>query len=671
MQEFKTEKIKNVAILGHLGSGKTSLSESLLYISKTTDKKGDIEHKSTVSDYMVEEQSRLSSVSSSIIPVLYKDYKINFIDVPGSEEFVGDLNNVLSIVKGAIILIDASSKVQVGTERFWRECHKRNIPTIVFVNKMDKENIKVEELLDDILEKLGKSAIPFTYPTFENDKFVGFEDLIDGNTRDDIKNQILEMVAETSDELMEKYFGGEPITEEEMNLGLTKSLVDGKLCPVLFGSATSDIGIEKLLDTILRYFPKQTNLKPLKGINPDKNKEETRTTNESEPFSGYVFKTLVDPFLGVMSLFKVSSGKINLGDEIYLPATGKVEKVNSLFILRGKTQIPVDKLVAGDLGGLNKINDLTTGQTICDKKNKIQYNKVNVQTPTMYIAIEPKNKQDEDKISGALQKLNMEDQSFEIRRNKETSQLLIGGQGNVHIQLILDRMKNMFKVDVTQQDQKIVYRETIKQKAEAEGRYIKQSGGSGQYGVVAIEFEPCDEQFVFAERVFGGAVPKNFFPAVEKGLNEAMEHGPLAGFPVINIKCTLFDGKYHPVDSSEQSFKMAAIMAFRKACEENKIKSTILEPIMKVKVLIKDEYVGDIMGDIPQRRGNVMGMNPVGRGKTAITAEIPEAEITSYAIDLKAMTQGSGHFTRKFIRYADVPENLVKKIIEEYKPKQA
>ncbi|MGI6781624.1 MAG: elongation factor G [Acholeplasmataceae bacterium] len=684
MKDYQSKNIRNIVILGHQGSGKTTLSESLLYVAKNIAKKGEVEKKTTVSDFMPEEQQRLSSLSTSVIPVEYNGYKLNFLDTPGNDEFVGELNQALSVVRGAVIIIDASSGVQVGTERVWKEVRKKKIPTIIFINKMDKENIKFDELLKEIEDKLGKEAVPFAIPIGKEDKFEGYVDVVDmkgyvfdqGGRKEvevypdnlaraeELNTEILETVASTSEELLELYFEGEEITKEQMAQGLKEAMMNGELSPMMIGSATKDIGIQTLLEMMISFFPSPDSLKPLTGVNPRTNEEVKRSTNDDEPFSAYVFKTSVDPFLGVINLLKVNSGTLTQGQDVVVTNRGENKKVGALFGLRGKTQIPVEIVHAGDIVAVNKL-DLFTGDTLSDPRNQVLFEPVPIVTPVIYVAIVPKNRQDEDKISGALQRLNLEDPTFEIRRNKETSQLLVGGQGMTHLGYILDKMKSMFKVDVEVEDQKIVYRETITRKVEAEGKHKKQSGGAGQYGHVFIRFEPSQEIFEFHEEIFGGSVPKNYHPAVEKGLQETFERGPLAGFPVVQVKATLYDGSYHSVDSNEISFKMAAALAFRDAVAKG-AGATILEPIMSVSVTIKDQFVGDVMGDINKRRGRVLGMDQ-GHGEQIINAEIPEAEIVKYAIDLKAMTQGSGSFTREFLRYEEVPAHLIDKIIEEYK----
>ncbi len=684
MKEYSTKEIRNIAILGHQGSGKTSLSEALLYVGKAIDKKGEVERKNTVSDYLVEEQTKQSSLSLSVIPVEWMDYKLNFIDIPGSDEFVGDLNQALEVVKGAIILIDASKGVEVGTERVWSEIRKRHIPAIIYINKMDKENIKFEEVLEEIREKLGKKAVPFCWPIGHNENFEGFVNVIemkariyDGNECQDaeiweekkskveeLHNMILESVAETSEELLDLYLSGEEIPEGQVKVALRAGIIDGELTPVIVGSATKTIGIKTLLNMLIDYLPAPDELSPLIGKDAKTGDDITRLTHDDEPFSAYVFKTTVDPFLGAINMLKINSGTLKNGQDIVLSNKGETKKITNVFSLRGKNQIQCDFYHAGDMAAVAKIDGIETGDTLADPKSQIIYAPVTIGTPVIYIAVHPKNQNDEDKISMALHRLNLEDPTFEIKRNKETAQLLLGGQGMTHLGYVLERMKTMFKVDVDIDEQKIVYRETIKKLVQAEGKHKKQSGGAGQFGHVWIKFEPSKELFEFEEDVFGGAVPRNYFPAVEKGLIEAFEHGPLAGFPVINIKATLYDGSYHAVDSNELSFKLAAALAFKDAIKT--CQPTILEPIVKVEVTIKDQFVGDVMGDMNKRRGRVLGMNQT-EGFQVVIAEVPEAEIVKYAIDLKAMTQGSGSFTREFLRYEEVPHTLIDKIVEAYK----
>ena len=689
MREYHSKAIRNVAILGHLGCGKTTLSESFLFACGAIDKKGEVERKNTVGDYTIEEQTRQTTLSASLIPAEWKDYKINFIDVPGSEELIGELDNVLQVVKGAILVIDASKGVEVGAERCWEELRKRNIPTMIFLNKMDKEGVKYEALIDQLKEKFGKRVAPFCYPLGKQDQFDGFamvvenkaklyKDgiMIDGEIYDDKKakceeiyNSMCEAVAETSEEMMDKYFSGEPLSTEEVKTGLRTSVLSGDVYPVFVGSATKNIGVSTMLDMVIDYLPAPDDLKPVEVTDVNTKQRVKRETKDSEPLAAFVFKTIVDPFVGTINLFKIYSGVVKTGMDAYIPNIDETIKMPQIFSMMGKTQLNIDAAYAGDIIAVSKLPELQTGFTICDKKNAVLFDKVEYATPVIYTAITPKQKQDEEKISAALQKISQEDPTFEFKRNPETSQLLIGGQGVLHIGYILDKLKNTFKVEVGTEDPKIVYRETIRGRTMGEkgvqGRHKKQSGGAGQFGDVWIKFEPCDKDFEFAEEVFGGAVPKNYFPAVEKGLQKALEKGPLAGFPVIGVKATLVDGSYHPVDSNEISFVLAAGLAWQAAIKE--VKPTILEPIMEVKVVIKNEYVGTVMGDMSKRRGRILGQDDDGAGKTVITAEVPEAEIIKYATELKAMTQASGRFSRSFLRYDVAPEDKIKRIIEENK----
>jgi len=686
MKEYKANALKNVILLGHLGSGKTSLAESLAYISGAIDKKGSVEKKTTISDYTPEEHAKQSSMTSALVPVEFKDSKFNFLDAPGADEMIGDISYAMSAANAAVLVVDASSGVQVGTERMWLEIKERNMPAMIFVNKMDKENIKFDELLQDIKSKLGKQAVPFCLPLGKSDSFDGFADIVDlkariyngdacvdGEIHEDkmdrvetLRQDLIETVAGSDEELLEKYFEGEELTMEEIKRGLHLSVLSGEAVPVLVGSATKDIGSLTLMHMINAYFPTVAEMDPIEANIVDSDETVKRTYSDDEPFSAQVFKTIIDPFVGTISIMQIKSGTLSKDQEIYVSNTENVEKATQPFTLMGKEQINMDLFHAGDICAMAKVPEVKTGTSLSDKKNRVVFPDIQSPTPTMYMAVKVENKKDEDKLSTALAKMQLEDPTIETRRNKETSQLLIGGQGVIHIGYVIDKMKNAYKVALQTEDQRIVYRETIKKTAEAQGRYIKQSGGSGYYGVVVMRFEPyAEEEYAFEEEVFGGAVPKGYFPAVDKGLQEALEHGVLAGFPVINVKGVLTDGKYHAVDSNELAFKKAAGMAFKEACKS--AKPVILEPIYKIEVLIKDEYLGDVLGDVNKRRGRVLGMEPAMEGYQKVVAEVPEAEITKYTIDLKAMTQGSGTFTREFVKYEEVPHNIEDKIIEEQK----
>lgn len=679
MKSYETSKIRNIALLGHLGCGKTSFGEALLYAGKAIDKKGEVERKNTVGDYTVEEQARLTTLVSSLLPLEWKGYKFNFLDTPGSEEFIGDIENVLSAVEAVVILIDGTKGVEVGTERVWQEARKRNLPVILFVNKMDKENVKFQEVIDEIHADLSKNAVLFALEIGGMNNYKGYATVLDKEAHyvdgkveaapadasdaiDNIFAELTEQAAEANEELMEKYFETMELSRDEVVSGLKIRVHNAEMFPILVGSGLKNSGVSTLLDMIIDFFPAPNEVGAKKAtVNGAEVKKEV---NASAPVSGFVFKTIIDPFQGQINFFKVVTGTLKADQELVINGNGATIKMPQLFTSMGKNQLPVTEVLAGDIACVAKVAEFANGCSFADKKDPVVYPPVVHPTPVIYVAIQPKNKQDEDKLSASLAKLKQEDDTIEIIRNPETAQQLIGGQGMTHIQYILEKMKNMFKVEVVTSDQRVVYRETITRKGEAQGKHKKQSGGAGQYGDVWIRFEPTDEKFVFAEEVVGGAVPKNYFPAVEKGLQETLEKGPLAGFPVIGVKATLYFGSYHPVDSNELSFKLAARLAFQNAVP--KIGCTILEPIYQVNVIIKDEYVGAVMGDMSKRRGRVVGTNAL-EGAQEIIAEVPEAEITKYAIDLKAMTQASGRFSRTFLRYEAVPEFLISKIVEETK----
>lgn len=681
--KYAAQNIRNIAILGHQSSGKTTLSEALAFTSGLIASKGEVEKKNTISDYLDQEKEKLTSISASFVPTYYKDYKFNFIDLPGNDDFVGEALSVTRLVKGAILVVDAEKGVQVGTVKHFQMLRKRGIPTIIFLNKMDKENAHFDLLLEQIQEKLGKTAVPFSYPIGHVEHFDGFVNVVDLKARrfngkecvddviyDDKKlkvfelhNMICEAVAQTSDELLEKFFMGEALTHEEIHEGLRVGVLNSELTPVLVGCATKNIGLHTLLDMCIDYMPNPCDLNPVIGVDTNGN-EIVRKTLEEEPFSGYVFKTMVDPYAGVISVFKITSGSIRLGDSVYCPQTGETDKISTLFNLCGKTQKAVTEAFAGDIVATAKLTNVKTSFTLCDPKNIITYKEIKYPTAVLFKAISPKNKTDEDKLSTILQRIMTEDPCIEVRRNVETKQLLLGGVGMSHLDYVIQKMKATYKVEVLTDAPKVVYRESIKGSAEADGKYIKQSGGSGYYGVVRMKFEPAEGN-QFAEQVFGGAVPKNYFPAVEKGFLEACEKGLLAGYPVINVKATLLDGKYHDVDSNELAFKMAAILAFKDAYM--KCKPILLEPIYRVTIRVTNDFIGDILSDINTRRAKVLSMSEVEYQNQEIVVLVPEAEIQDYAIALKALTQGSGFFNREYEGYEEVPGHLQSKIIAENK----
>lgn len=671
------KQIRNVVVLGHQGCGKTTLVESL-YSLTTGNAKGSVEKKNTITDYLFEEKERVSSVRLSIVPIHYDNYKINLIDIPGNDDFISEALSAVSVVKGAILVVDASSGVQVETVKHWNMLRKRNIPTIIYLNKMDKENIHFEQLLAEIREKLGKNAIPFSYPMGHNDSFDGFVNVVtlkarkyNGKTCDDVEiyddkkmkvfelhNTMVEAVAQTSDELLDKFFNGEQLTMEEIHTGLRKGVLDGELIPVLVGCATKNIGLHTMLSMLVDYLPNPSDLNPICGLD-DKENPTIRKTLDEEPFSAFVFKTIIDPYSGISSIFKVNSGVLHQQDEVYISGLNKTITVNQLFTICGNKQTPVSEVHAGDIAVINKVDGLETSMTLCSPKSRIEYEKIDFPTPVYYKSIITKSKNDDDKLTGVLSKMVLEDKSILIKRNIETNQLLLGTLGLSHLNFILSRIKNSYKLDLGTEDQKVIYKETIKSSASGSGRYIKQSGGSGFYGVVEMDFSPSKEN-EFTESVFGGSVPKNYFPAVEKGFYEACEKGLLKGFQVTGVKANLKDGKYHPVDSNELAFKMAAILAFKDAYM--KCNPVILEPISKIVVTVNSDDVGNILSDLNQRRAKIIGMDINSVGNQKITALVPESEILEYVNDLKSLTQGSGYFSREFFGYEELPNYLEVKI---------
>ena len=673
------KNIRNIVILGHLQSGKTTLAETL-YAAATGNQKGSVDAGTSISDYTPEEKSRKSSVHSAILPLEYKGTKINLIDCPGSDDFITDTISAISVVKGAVLLLDASKGVEVGTVKHWNFLRKKNIPTIIYVNKMDKPDVHFDKLMDDIRTKLGKNAIPFCYPMGHNDGFDGFVNCVTLTARKyngkecedaeiypdkraavlELHNQMVEAVAETSEELMEKFFMGEQLTREEIQDGLRKSVLASDLIPVLVGSAIKGIGIHTLLDMMIDYLPNPQDLNPIECVDMNGNPVERKTLDD-EPFSAFVFKTMVDPYFGTANVFKVNSGKIKVGDTVHVSKLDKDIQVSQLNVVTGAKMASVSELTAGDIGCIVKADGVENSMTLSATSSKIAYPEIEYPTAVYYKALLTSSKSDEEKLGNVLAKICLEDKSIEVKRNPETNQLLIGTLGISHLSYLLERMKNTYKLNLTTEDSKIVYRETIRSSATGNGRYIKQSGGSGFYGVVEMEFKPAPEN-TFTEEVFGGAVPKNYFPAVEKGFFEACEKGLLAGFPVIGVHAILKDGKYHPVDSNELAFKMAAILAFKDAYMN--CKPVILEPIIKITVTVEADMVGDIISDLNQRRAKVTGMDVNSRGNQKITALVPESEIQEYTNDLKSLTQGSGFFVREFSNYEPMPQALQDKLLK-------
>jgi len=678
---METKDIRNVVILGHQGSGKTSLVESIAFTAKAIPAKGEVEKKNTISDYTAEEQKRGSSIQTSIIPLTFDNHKINLVDIPGNDDFISEAIGVTGVVKGAVLVIDASVGVQVGTVKHYKLLKKKGVPTFIFVNKMDKEEVDFEFLLEEIREKLGKNVISFCYPLGHEKSFDGFANAVDlkahiyngkecveaeiyPDKRDkifELHNTIVEEVAKTDDVLLEKFFNGEQFSMQEIRDSLRIGVLRGDLTPLIVGSATKNIGVQTLLNMFVRYLPEPNDLKPLEA-HDENGKEKVVPTSVNEPFSAYVFKTIVDPYTGTINLLKVCSGVLHVGDDVYI--NGETQRVSMLFTMCGKKLDAVNELIAGDIGAVTRLEKVKSGDSLSSPKAITIFKPVKYPTAVIFKAIVLANKADENKLGPALAKMQLEDPSLEVKRNNETKQLLLGGLSDSHIKFAIDKLQSVYKINLTTEKMKIIYRESIKGVAEGDGRYIKQSGGSGFYGVVKMRFEPAEEN-VFAEEVFGGAVPKNYFPAVEKGFFEALQSGLLAGFPVIGVKGVLVDGKYHPVDSNEQAFKMAGILAFKDAYM--KCRPIILEPIMRVKINIESRYTGNVLSDLNTRRARIQNIEEKEGGSQEIEALVPEAEITDYVTQLKSITQASGFFNRQFEAYEELPDHLKDRVIAENK----
>ena len=679
---YTPDKIRNIAIVGHQGSGKTSLVESIAFKGGVIPQKGTVEAKNTLSDYLPDEQKKQTSLSTAVVPVLYHDYKFNLIDLPGNDDFVYEMLGVSRLIKGAVLVIDASKGVQIGTIKNFKALRKRNVPIFVYVNKMDKENIDFPVLYEEIKEKLSKNCVPFSYPIGKQDSFDGFINIPEMKARkyngkecvDDViyeekrqvvfelYNRLAESVATTSDELLEKFFSGEPLTKEEIKAGLRQGVLNGELFPVIVGSAIKDIGINTMMDMFIDYLPSPSDLKPITAFDEAGNEVEIPTSNE-EPASLCVFKNTYNTYQGLISIFKVNSGIVKLGDTLHCPNNGEDYRVSSLFSICGEKLTPVTEISAGDIGAFTKMENIKLSNTLCAPTRIVKFKPVNYPTATYLRGIVPATKNDSDKLFPAVEKLQMEDPTILFEKNAITNQILIGSLSSSHLTYILEKIKDN-KINFTTEKPKIVYKETITAKGESEGRYIKQSGGSGYYGVVNMSFEPSDK-IEFASTVFGGHIDKGYFPAVEKGFIEALEHGGLVGAPVINVKATLTDGKQHTVDSNEMAFKNAAILAFRQAYKD--CKPILLEPYDRMVVNVPSEYLGAILSDLGKRRGKIISTEEGGDDSFDITAIVPEAEIQEYANELKSITKGTGFFNIEFEDYEKVPDVLAETVIKEYK----
>lgn len=677
MKTYSADKIRNVALAGHASKGKTTLLEAMLHIAGATERAGKVADGNTVSDFDAEEKKRHISISSAVASVEYRDTKLNFIDTPGLFDFEQGSHEGLRAAETAVIVVSARSGLAVGAEKAFKNAGSRRMARILVTTKMDDERADFYKAFNGIVAKFGTQACPIVVPVISGGKVAGYYNMIDGNTysyengkktqcsasHDDearfeaIKAVFAEAVASTDEELMEKYFEGEELTADEKIKGLKIGIADGSIIPVFALSGLAETACDMLLDFIADVCPA-----PKEEYAADAAGEPVElTVDPNGPLAAVCFKTVADPFIGKLSFFKVVRGKITPSTTAYNPRTGKDERMGKLVSMFGSKQNDVSEIPAGDIGAVTKLSGFATGDTMCDASNVVTLDGVNIPNATYSMAIEVAKKGEEEKVASGLGRLCEEDPSLHFEVNNETHQQILSGLGEQHLDVAMSRLKSKFGVEASLSQPKVAYRETITMKVTAQGRHKKQSGGHGQFGDVFIEFEPYDtEDLVFDERVVGGAVPKNFFPAVEKGLRESMQKGVLAGYPMVGVKATLFDGSYHPVDSSEMSFKMAANLAYKEGIP--KAMPVLLEPIMTLNAVVNDEAMGDIIGDINKRRGRVLGMTPTGDGNQEIIAEVPQSEMATFSTSMRQITQGRGSFTMEFARYDRCPEHIAQKI---------
>ena len=678
------ENIRNIAVVGHSGEGKTTLVEAILFNGGAIDRQGKVVDGTTVSDFDDLEKAKKMSIYTSCSYVMWKDVKINLLDLPGYYDFEGERNEGLRAAGGALLVIGANGSIPIGAESIVDYCLKLGKPLIIFINGMDKENANYLGTVQALHDKYAGKIAPIQIPIMENGKMQGFVNVLqdraylfkEGGAQEidipdsmkaeveTMKASLMETAAENDEILLDKYFEEGELTREETIRGIRLGIASVTTIPVMAGSALQNRGVINLMNEIVTYMPQARERLNTLADDLATDKVISLRTDADAPFAAQVFKTVIDPFSGKLSYLKNFRGVLKSGSTVWNANTETEERIGQIYALRGKKMEPVDALTAGDIGAVNKLSNTNTGDTLCDPSAKIRLNPIYFPKPTLFMAVTAEKKGEEDKIFAGLAKLREEDYTFSVEKNVETGEILLGGQGDIQIETLVKKVKARYGVDMKLSTPKVAYRETIRGTAEAEGKHKKQSGGHGQYGHVKIRFSPCEEDFLFDEEVVGGAVPKNYFPAVEKGLRESMENGPLAGYPVVGVKAVLYDGSYHDVDSNELSFKMAANIAYKEGLKN--AKPILLEPVHTLKIAVPGDYLGDVMGDINKRRGRIMGTDTEGN-KSIITAEVPLSEIMEYTMELRSLTRGSGKFVSEFLGYEDVPPMLVDKIIAEAK----
>ena len=691
MKIYETQNIRNVVFLGHGGAGKTTFAEAVAFATKTISRMGRIDDGNTISDYDKEEIKRKFSISASVIPIEWNGLKINILDAPGYFDFVGQMEDAMSVADAAVIVVNGKTGVEVGTVKAWETCERRKIPCIFLVTNIDDSNAKYMEIVEQLKSRFGKKIAPFHLPIMENDKLIGYVNVVKMGGRKFIDNlgnydemeipesitsklvpvreQLMEAVAESDEELMDKYFSGVDFTYEEISKALRKSVINCDIVPVQIASGVTCQGVNSFLQTCEKYFPSADKAEVLKkATNIENDEEVVADFDNSKPVSAYVFKTIMDPFVGKYSLVKVRTGILKTGDVVYNPTKNIEEKLNKLYVICGKNVTEVSELHSGDIGAIGKLTSTRTGDTLSTKQWPIVYHPTTMSKPYTYVRYKAVNKGEEEKIAQALNKLTIEDLTLKVVVDDENKQTLLYGIGEQQLEVAASKLEERYKVKITLEKPRIAFRETIKKKVQVQGKHKKQSGGHGQYGDVVMEFEPSGDlskPYEFEEKIFGGAVPRNYFPAVEKGIQECVKAGPLAGYPVVGIKATLIDGSYHPVDSSEMAFKMATVLAFKKGFME--ANPVLLEPIALLSVTAPDKYSGDIMGDLNKRRGRITNMIPTDTGKQIIEAEVPMLELSGYSTSLRSITGGSGDFEYVVSKYEQAPADVQNRVIEEQK----
>ena len=679
MKVYRTDEIRNVVLLGHGGSGKTSLAEAMAYVSGATSRMGKIADGNTISDFDKEEQKREFSISTSLVPIEWEKAKINILDTPGYFDFVGEVEEAVSAADAAVIVVSGKAGVEVGTEKAWELCDKYKLPRMVYVTEMDVDDASFRQVVQDLTERYGKVIAPHFQPIRENEKLVGYVNVIKNAARrytgvgqreeceipeyckpnlEIYRDKLLEAVAETSEAFMERYFEGDEFSVEEIRSAMRTEVMDGDIVPVAMGSNIQAQGVANLLSDIVRFFPSPDS-RSCAGINRKTNEIFEGNYDFAKAKSAYVFKTMVDPFIGKYSFVKVCSGVLKGDDTLYNGDSDAEAKLGKIYTMVGNKPTEVSELFAGDIGAIAKLANTKTGDTLSTKNTPVMYGKTEYSKPYTYMKYVCNNKGDEDKVSQALQKMMAEDVTLKTVNDSENRQTLLYGMGDQHLEITATTLAARYQCEIRLETPNVAFRETIKKKSDVDSKYKKQSGGHGQYGHVKMRFEASGDletPYVFEEEVVGGAVPKNYFPAVEKGLQEAVVKGPLAGYPVVGVKAVLYDGSYHPVDSSEMAFKTATVQAFKKGFME--ASPVLLEPIASLTVTIPDDYTGDVMGDLNKRRGRVLGMNPVSGGRQEIVADIPMTGLFGYCTVLRSMTGGRGVYSYEFTRYEQAPSDV-------------